>query len=93
MKQEKFWTFEYKGEISDCDFKTKQEAEDFAEALLAEECEEDNIQSYVMKDLELIEFYNDENCERVITQTVNSFIEYAYYHGDFAEHNTQHDSV
>jgi hypothetical protein len=90
MTQEKYWTYERDGEISDIEALTKDDAQECAEDIFAEECEvyENGYQAEM--DITLIEFMYDDEGERVILQRIPSGVSYEEYHGDFKEHNTYH---
>ncbi len=82
----KYWTFAIDNEVYDADYDTKQEAQDSADSYFDEQCSE--LKEDATKDIFLIEYSYDGDGERVVFNTEKSQVEYEYYKGDFAEHNT-----
>lgn len=87
---QEYWTFERNGVIYDDAFKSKDHAEDYANNIYAEECEENSPRNGEIfnEDFVLIRFKYDENDDVVILERINAVLEYEHYHGDFCEHNT-----
>ena len=86
-----YWTFEKDGEIFDADFDSQEEAQQWADEAFCQECEECGEYSNgdtESEEIVLVQYrYNDDG-ERDIIGRVDSTVDFEFYHGDFAEHNT-----
>jgi len=89
-----YWTFILDDELFDYEFNTRQEAQDKADSLFEEQCEElDDAQLGLQeKEITLIRYHlgTDENgdLEQIPVKVEESVATYEYYHGDLAEHGT-----
>lgn len=93
-KAELCWTFEDPwGEIYDGDHPTEQAAATVAQDDFVTYCDE-NIEGVAnghteSEQVTLIQFFYDiETGDRRITQSKTMWVEWEYYHGDYAEHGT-----
>lgn len=85
-----YWTYERDGEIFDAEFETQEKAQQYADDIFGEQCDDDGERGSCSEDITLIEFDYDDDGERVEKQRIPSAVEYEYYHGDFAEHSVWH---
>lgn len=73
----------------ECD--TPEEAADFAQERFCEECEDNGVRGTDSAEIEIIGFVIDEwTGERRVVSRRPEWVEYEYYRGDYAEHNTYH---
>lgn len=88
------WTFERDGEVFDGEFKTKAEAESWAEDAFNEQCVQDGDTGSKEEDIFLIEFvWSVDGERRVELARIPSVVEYEYYHGDAVEHGIWHSGA
>lgn len=74
--------------ISDYEFKTKDDAIDYAQSVFSEECAASGEYSDGdTHDQEITVFKVDPESDNPILETDEVVVEYVHYHGDFAEHN------
>lgn len=84
-----YWTYENEdSEVFDADFDTQQEAQADAETRYSDRCDENGERGYCEEKITLIRYFYDDEDERSIVQRIKSSVAYEYYHGDYAEHNT-----
>ena len=86
------WTFE-REELYDGEFSSRKAAQEHADELYMEECNEDSPENGAMyrEQYELISFYFNDDGERAILERRKSELCYVHYHGDHAEHFSQGD--
>lgn len=84
--ERKFWTYEIDGEIMDAECESEVKAQEYADAVFFERCEDEGVRGCADEDIVLIEFSFDDDGERIIHQRKDSLVEYEYYRGDRAEH-------
>lgn len=86
-----YWTFERDGELYDGEFTDSQSAYNAAEAVFIDECADgDDYKQDQECDIHLVRMMFDHanGGDAVEKERVPAVLEYEYYHGDFAEHNT-----
>jgi len=87
---EYYWTFiDQDDEIFDGEFKTKEEAVQYADEMFAEKCQEDSPRNgeTFEEEITYVRFYYDDDNERQIVERDKTWLEYEHYHGDYAEHH------
>lgn len=89
---EYIWTFERGSEVFDGEFKTKKEAQTWADNAFAEECQEENLHNgeTFQEEIYLIRRYAD-GSDFVEVERIKSEVYYEHYHGDYVEHFSQKD--
>lgn len=91
-----YFDFEYDGERHDLECEKHEDAERWADDWWIDRCEEDgDMENGEFKEDEgsIIEFYFDEEGEKVDIQNQSLLLSYEYYHGDYAEHFNQGDYI
>jgi hypothetical protein len=86
-----YYTFERDGEIFDAEFNTSKEAQAWADDAFEQQCcDEGDFRNgdTASEEIEIIQFYYDDEGERIITHREESTVDFECYHGDFEEHNT-----
>lgn len=82
-----FWTFILDEERYDGEFESAVKAQERADELFAEQCQEcspANTEAF-SEEIQLVEFNEDGDI-----LVAESTVDYTHYHGDFAEHNVWH---
>lgn len=88
------WTFSTKDdEIFDGEFDTRQEAEDAAQEAFNEQCDQEGWRGFHTTDAKLLEFYLNDDLERVITATTVVSLEWQYEAPEREQHFRQSDYV
>ncbi len=85
-----YWSFYVNDGFFDAEFNSRDEAYDHADGMFSQECEDDDVRSDASRVIKLVQFYTDDEGERKEVRTEETAVEFEYYQGDHAEHNTYH---
>lgn len=87
MKRIRFWSYIDDGEFQDHAFETRAKCDEYAQAKFEESCMDCEFKESQDKEIEIVSYViSDIDGEPVILTRETVWLEYEYYHGDFAEH-------